>query len=417
MKKIKWEMSYLLWVCILLIGNPGQVIAHKEVDDGAGHKLHPIHSHFGADISGGLTTIIQGSLNNEKIFGGNQTEGSMSADFFLEFPVYEKGSFLFRFDIVQGEGLTSLPPLFNSPNGNTTGTNNDIEGFNSSQLNLNEARYEHLLLNDTLMVVLGQMDITSYFDENNFANDETMHYLAQQFDNNSAIEWGGSENFFGPGLVLLASPTKSLDFSLGWFEGDGDYNEMFRNPFLIGQATLKTKIGGFKGNYRLYAWSRMTPHCKSASDSAIFTNCDSELESTGEHIKIKDSNTGFGLSLDQQISESIGLWARFGYQDPDVSQFDKAVSIGSVISKLIGRPDDKLGIAYGAVFPSNTFENSTGRSDIEHYAEVYYKYVFSGDGEIKGLHITPDFQIITNPGGDSSVDPVFIWGLRTQVRF
>ncbi len=83
----------------------------------------------------------------------------------------------------------------------------------------------------------------------------------------------------------------------------------------------------------------------------------------------------------------------------------------------LGRADDALGLAYGAVFPSNAYEAATGRNDVEHYAEVYYKLVLFGDGESRGLHMSPDIQVIANPGGDGAVDPVVIWGLRTQVTF
>ncbi len=127
-----------------------------EVRDEKGHLLHPVRGLHKATISGGFTGILQGSLNNEDRFGGDRGEGSMSADLFLEFPAHERGSFLFRLDVVQGAGLSAIPPVFTAPNGNTTGTNNDVEDFdNKPHLNLNEARYEHEVLEDRLRVVFG----------------------------------------------------------------------------------------------------------------------------------------------------------------------------------------------------------------------------------------------------------------------
>jgi hypothetical protein len=389
-----------------------------EVRDGEGHRLHPIRSLLGTKMTGGLTGIVQGSLNNEGRFGGNRTEGSMSADLFVEVTVHEKGLFLLRMDIAQGAGLASLPPLFANPDGNATGPNNDIESFDNSQsLNINEARYEQMLLDDTLRIVFGHIDLTSYFDENEFANKETFQYIAQHFNNNIAIDWGGTGNFFGPGAVLVVDPDESLwDVSLGWFEGDGNYDRMFRQPFLMGQLALEPKFDGREGEYRFYGWGRFTPHCKSSSNSAVFSNCDL-IETPADRVRIKSGNSGFGISLDQELSDSVGVWARFGYQDPDVSQFDKAMSGGVVFSKLRGRPHDILGLAYGAVFPAGDYKVATGRSDIEHYAEVYYKYVPFGDGILTGLHLTPDLQVVANPGGDGTVDPILIWGFRTQVSF
>ncbi|MGH7275163.1 MAG: hypothetical protein ACREIQ_11995, partial [Nitrospiria bacterium] len=144
MRREKWRWQSLLVMSLLLVGSAieaGEVedikkevevlkekvkqIEEKEVEvrEEKGHELHPIRTLFEAKITGGFTGIVQGSLNNEGRFGGNRSEGSMSTDVFLEFPVHEKGSFLLRLDIEQGAGLTSLPPLFTNPDENTTGPN------------------------------------------------------------------------------------------------------------------------------------------------------------------------------------------------------------------------------------------------------------------------------------------------------
>src|SRR3569832_1773190 len=63
-----------------------------------------------------------------------------------------------------------------------------------------------------------------------------------------------------------------------------------------------------------------------------------------------------------------------------------------------------MGLAYGATLPSNSYKEATGRRGTEHYLELYYKYVVHGDGETKGLHVTPDQQLITHPAGDETAD-------------
>ncbi|MBI3607205.1 MAG: carbohydrate porin [Nitrospirae bacterium] len=389
-----------------------------ETTDGEGHKLHPVQSAFGAKLSGGATAIYQKSVGTPSAFGGNGAEGQMSADLFLESPIGNKGSFLLRLDIEQGVGLSNLPPLFTNPDGNLTGPNNDVETFNNPEsLNVNEVRYEHRLLRDFLKITMGQIDLTSYFDENNYANKETFQYIAQHFNNNIAIDWGGSVNFFGPGVVLTAYPSNAWIVTLGWFEGNGDYTSFFNDPFLMGELTFKVQGAGRVGNYRAYAWERQTPHCQSASAPGVFFNC-ALISPAADQVQIKSRNSGFGLSLDQQLSSAVGIWARAGYQDPDVAQFDKTFSAGVVTSAArIGRPDDVVGLAYGLVAPSGAYKSATGFSDKEHYAEIYYKFVVSGDGSTKGFHVTPDVQYVANPAGNGAVDPAVVYGLRTQVHF
>lgn len=389
----------------------------RESTDGEGHKLHPVHSLSGAKLSGGVTGIYQASAGNQAALGGNGSEGQMSADLYLEAPIGEQGSFLFRFDIEQGAGLTKFPPVFTNPDGNTGGPNNDVETWtNSESLNLNEARYEHRLLDDAFKLVIGQIDITSFFDENEYANKETFQYIAQQFNNNPTIDWGGTVNFFGPGIVLVASPREDLDINLGWFEGNGDYKQFFSQPFMIGQLHFKTDFRGREGNYRVYAWERQTPHCTSSADPSQFLNC--ELIAQVDQVVLKERNRGAGANFDQQLSTSTGIWARVGVQDPDVAQFGKALSVGLITAVAERKqPQDVLGFAYGAAFPGGAYKSVTGYSDTEHYAEIYYKFVLSGDGSTSGFHITPDIQYVVNPAGNGRADSVIVYGLRTQVHF
>lgn len=187
-------------------------------------------------------------------------------------------------------------------------------------------------------------------------------------------------------------------------------------PFLMGQLRFTTHWDGREGNYRFYVWGRLTPHCMSKSDPTVFLNCN--LIDAVDRVRIKESNIGVGISMDQQLSDSVGFWARLGFQDPHVSQFDKALSAGVVTSgSTIGRSDDALGIAYGIALPSSDYKKATGFSDIERYIEVYYKFVLGGDGSTTGFHLTPDFQIVINPGGNRAIHPVIVPGLRAQFHF
>lgn len=370
----------------------------------------------GLKIYGGLTVIGQGGANVPERFGGNRGDMTLSADFFLEAPVGNHGTFLLRMDVEQGAGLARLPPLFANPDGNTTGPNNDVETWvNPELVNLNEARYDHRLLGGGLVLTLGHIDLTGYFDENAFANKETFQYIAQHFNNNIAIDWGGSVNFFGPGAVLTAMPTDQWTFRLGWFEGDGNHAEVFDQPFVAVQVTVKVQPGGRDGHYRVYGWNRSTPHCRSAADVRLFADCN--LVPSHDQVLLKGNNAGVGVSLDQWLTDGIGVWARLGFQDGEVAQFDRAASLGLVLSNALGRPHDQVGLGYGLVAPSSVYKTATGRSHPEQYAEAYYKYVVEGDGVASGFHLTPDLQVVVNPAGDGAVDPVFIYGLRAQASF
>ncbi len=398
--------------------NPPAAGTSNIPQDGIGHERHPVHSARGLSLSGGITVIAQGSANNRAEFGGNGAETAYSTDLYMEGPIGEHGAFLLRFDVQQGAGLTRLPPVFTNADGNTNGTNNDLESYtNPESLNINEARIEQRWLQDSLTFTIGQIDLTSYFDQNNFANKETIQYITQQFNNNPTIDWGGSGNFFGGGAVIDARMTNNVTASLLLFEGNGNYINYFDNPWIGAQVAIGSHLWeGRGGNYRIYGWKRNTPHCMNASAPEMLLNCD--LIPVADQVQIKDSNQGAGMSFDQEISDSLGVWGRLGYQDKDVSQFDKALQFGVVRTHIFaGRPKDSLALGYGATFPSDRYKNATGFSKTEQYLEVYYKYVLSGDGSTTGFHLSPDLQVVANPGGNDNIDPTFVYGVRLQSHF
>ena len=404
------RITSLLILILMLSGGHGLAAEGSGPDgvlkDGTGPRLYPLHSLTEVRITGGLTGIVQGRFQEVE---GRRAEASLSGDLLMEFPVPGTGSLLLRLDMARGAGLTSLPDLFANSRGNPTGPNSDIEEVD---LQLVEARVEFPILQNSVRVIFGQVDPTAFFDENELANSETTQFMAQGLVNNPAIEWGGDENAFGPGIILLTSPNETMDLALGLFEGDGNYEGILHDPFVIGQASWKTRWHGRDGNLRIYAWGRFTPHCDGSEIGGVLIGCD------GGDTAIRNRNTGIGMSLDHRLSESVGIWSRWGIQDAEVSRFDRAISLGVTRSGLPGRELDTWGLGYGLAFPSEPYETLAGRSfKAEQYAEFYYRYILSGDGEETGIQISPDLQVIVHPGGDGSADTVVIWGLRTQVGF
>ncbi|HXI10969.1 MAG TPA: carbohydrate porin, partial [Thermodesulfobacteriota bacterium] len=280
-----------------------------EIVDELGHRLHPIHSIYGLKINGGLTATAQGVTHIK----GAHARGAaaVSADLALESPVGENGRAVVVLDAQRGAGLKNLPPFFISPDGNPTGTNADIESFDNDTVHLTQVYYEHSF-GHSLVVSVGQLDITGYFDSNGFANDERTQFLANTFVNNPAIEWGGTDNFYSPGVRVTWWPVESIDITVGAFEGNGDYVDAFDNPFYMAELNFALKPAGKEGNYRVYYWNR-----QGRSDAELANTADPDNAGL-----VKAENKGFGVSIDQMVTESIGVWLRAGEQRKKVAQFN-----------------------------------------------------------------------------------------------
>ncbi|MDO8444541.1 MAG: carbohydrate porin [Deltaproteobacteria bacterium] len=356
-------------------------------------------------LGGDLSFFLQGF----SVDGEGKTDGSYSGDLFLTIPVGPYGNVYLRGDIGEGEGIAGgLPPTFSGPNA-------DLE-FNEPKFTLAEAWYWTSfpipdLRDQRLELTIGKIDPTGIFDANAVANSETNQFIADIFVNNLAIEFAGDENGYGPGVALgyrfTSIYTTGLEVigRLGLFEGDiegeGTFKRVFDRPFVIGELDIKTSYYGLGGNYRIYGWINQNSHTKwdGSDDDA--------------------ANKGFGLSIDQRVSNDVTLFARYGLQDEDVSNFGQVITIGGqVIGNSWRRGNDAIGIAYGLSKTSGKYEdvslatNGYEAKGDEHYIEAYYKYWANAN-----LTISPDLQYVVNPGGDEEKDAVLIYAARMQLTF
>lgn len=391
----------------------------KEVTEEPGHgRLHPVHSVYGLTVSGSVTATAHGaSVESGDAPSG---EGAFSADLVVESPVGDKGRAVLVFDFQRGGGMdfgSSDIGFATNPNGAGTAYNADIEAFNDTSVHLTQAYYEHTV-NERLGFSVGQLDITGYFDANEFANDERSQFMAPVFVNNPSIEFGGSEDFYALGFRATCTPTENIAVTVGAFEGDGDYTDTFDKPFFMAEADFAFKPFGRDGNYRVYYWYR-----GGRPDLTPGFNADTTATPTNRAL-LNEFNNGLGLSVDQMVTDTVGVWARAGLQREEVAQFDSFVGAGvNVSGELVGRANDHLGVGYGASFMGQDYEDylvsldPAFESATEHYLEVYYNYAVEHAGADEGFHVAPDLQYIVNPGGDKNAPSVFIYGVRLQTYF
>jgi carbohydrate-selective porin OprB len=390
-----------------MAGIESRLEAVEKVDE-LGHKLHPMHSIYGLKITGGLTLIAQGATAGDY---GTSGAFAVSADLSIESPVGGNGRVVGVLDFQKGSGIAGLPGFFASPNGNTTGANNDLESFDDDTVHIAQFYYERAI-GERLSISIGQLDPTAYFDANEYANTERAQFLANQFVNNPAIEFGGSGNFYGPGIRATYSASDRVDLTVGAFEGNGDYVDAFDSPFVMAELDVKTTLIERDGNLRVYYWMR-----QGRPDISTTAN-------PGNTDLYKEMNSGLGLSLDHTLTERLGAWMRVGVQDETVSQFSSHISGGlNLRGGVMNRPGHVAGIAYGANSIGGDYEAWIKSSDpgfepaIEHYVEAYCNIGIDTEEDDTGFHISPDIQYIVNPGGDDDAEAVFVYGLRLQSFF
>lgn len=341
------------------------------------------------DLAAGATGVLQGSSGAEKRLSpeGDVTDGSWSFDLELTMPVASHGKWYSLFEAGQGDGIDGDIPTLSGFN-DDAGDDEDVE--------VTEIWYEHNWIGERVRFRGGKIDITTDFDCSTVANSETDQFLSSGFVNNLAVEFPDDN---GWGTMLWASPGHLWDIGVGVADADGDWDNVFDDIFSILELDFKPRIANREGNYRIYGWFNNKDH-----------------EDLSDPDETDEDNYGIGLSFDQEITDVMTLFARYGWQRGSVSQVEHAWSAGSQCSgKFYGREDDTFGLAYGMAIIGDDWEEDVDEpegidSGDEHHVELYYNFKANDH-----LNISPDIQWVKNPNGDSDNDDVWALGVRAQL--
>jgi hypothetical protein len=257
----------------------------------------------------------------------------------------------------------------------------------------------------------GKIDPFGFFDGNNIADDETEGFMNLAFVHNPLLDAGGDigvgTHGASPGVrvayVSDINGGNNITASLGVFgAGSGaDYLDTFTKPLAIAQLEYAGKTWpGLDGAYRLYAWNNGR-----AGDqiNALDVNGDPTLE---------EEHSGWGISVDQQISSNVTLFARYGHSSQGNLNFDRAYTLGGQLAgSAWGRENDRIGMSFGALRTSDAYENSGSGSGSEKIYELFYAWQANDS-----LQVTPSLQFIDNPSG-TGADDLTVWGLRAKLAY
>lgn len=118
------------------------------------------------------------------------------------------------------------------------------------------------------------------------------------------------------------------------------------------------------------------------------------------------------MSIDQQMTSNITLFARLGWQRDDITEntVDLAWSTGAQSTlSFFERENDIIGVAFGQARIND--DVITGLTNEEHL-EVYYSLFVN-----EYLSIAPDLQVIWDAQGDGGADTITVIGTRAQLNF
>jgi hypothetical protein len=208
-------------------------------------------------------------------------------------------------------------------------------------LNLREVWLRTELFGQRLALTMGRLDLTNYFDANAFSNDESMQFLSDALVNNQML--GLSAN--GTGVAAEFDPKNGFRFKFGLQQSNSSATNLSDSLFTLSEVGYTfTPFALPEGSYRL--WFR--------------------TDNTAEDVTQK----GVGISIDQKLTNAIGLFGRYGTQGFEVEGRDHYWSAGiSFQNGLIFNPQDTWGIGYA--------ETKFFGGDREKLVEGYYNLLLT----------------------------------------
>jgi hypothetical protein len=248
---------------------------------------------------------------------------------------------------------------------------------------------------------LGQIDPPSFFDDNAFAHDESEAFMNNVFVHNPLLDSGGSygvdELGSAPGgvfeLIHAFSGEATLRASMGVFgRGNGtEHHKGLSNPSHIAQVHLDNfKILGHRSSLAVYTWQN--PALANANDGTL------------------EKQTGWGASFDHDLTDDIGVFARYGHGIKGLRTFDQATTLGAQLKGgLWGRENDHIGFAFASIKPE--FSNvDDPKKEKPH--EMYYSLPVH-----ENMALSFNVQHVSAPSGDATLPSHRHYGVRLKWGF
>jgi len=379
-------------------------------------------------VSGSLTGVMQRVGAGDTASGTEESRASYRGDVTVTLPGGKmgdaEGKIFTHFRFGQGTGIGLRPTYTSTANTTAFQTN---AGSDDSFAILAQAWYQMKIpltgegtkanARQQIYFTAGKIDPFVFFDQNASADDESTKFLNNVFVHNPLLDSGGdirADRYgFAPGAIVKYENSQQKGgewaLSLGVFgSGPGaNFSGSQSRPLFIAQAETAMRINYLPGTYRVYLWRQGR---------------------ASNYDQVERRHAGLGASVDQKVGDHLTAFGRYGHQLKGKSRFDRALTLGMELDGSgWSRAADSVGVAFGALRTGTDFRNDSptidangdGTPDFGYQAsgaekqlELYYRYKLNGNVEL-----TPDFQMIRQPGGNAAAGTVKVFGLRAKVGF
>jgi len=273
-----------------------------------------------------------------------------------------------------------------------TSENNSFDDSRRQGLNVNELYLATSIAGlPNLRLVVGQIDLTSYFDRNSFAKDGASQFFNSVFQTNPALAATGIGS--RTGLLANWSVTDNIEAKAAVFSSADKIGDFTLDGF-AGEIGIRYGNAIIRGTYATDRDAGVRDSFRESFSIARGNNQFGPQES--------DREEAYGLNAEVFIPNlKLGLFGRYGrYENRSLGEGADTYVLGASFVDLF-TPDDRIGLAYGRALSNDRLRRGE-RPDV---LELFYDFQF-----------LPNLRIgFTAQGRDDFSETVF--GIRVKSEF
>jgi hypothetical protein len=383
------------------------------------------------------------------LISSKETGYTLTATLFMGLRPWKGAEIFFNPEMIQSVELShlyGLGGLSNSENQKTGGPTAKVYharaflrqtfdlGGDSVSLEPGPNQFSKETTRKRFVLTVGQMALTDVFDNNSFAHDGRMQFMNWALMTYGAFDYAADARGYTYGVALeyydndwafrfgrFAQPKESnglpVDFRLMRHYGD---NIEIEHDYSIWGQSGKIRILGFRNHAKMGSFSDALDYAEIHGGTPDVSN-----------VRRDQSKLGFGISLEQNISQDAGVFARYSWNDGRTetyafTEIERSLTVGaSVKGKRWFRPRDTVGLAFVQNGLSRVHQRylsagglgyfiGDGRLnyDPERIIEAYYSLQ-----AFKGLWLSGGWQYFWNPAYNKDRGPVRLYSIRMHCEF
>jgi high affinity Mn2+ porin len=317
-------------------------------------------------------------------------------------------------------------------------------GGETQKVDADVNQFEGSTTENRLVLTAGKFYVIDIFDTNKYANNPKADFLNWSVINAGSFDFAGDawSTSYGAAVEWYQGPwalrggifdTSSTPAGGGGNSAEGaELDPTFSQFELVGELERRYTVWDQPGTIKVTGFL-IDGRMGSFGQALAFSQA-TGLDASDALAAVRKWQTtqGVSLNLAQQVSDTVGVFARAGLADGSVEPWDntdvdRTIELGvSLSGKRWNRPDDTIGIAgvlNGITTVHQAYFNAGGvgivigdgqlpHPGLEQIAETYYSYAVSDS-----THVSLDYQFIHNPAYNIDRGPVNVFAGRFHWQF